>query len=329
LAIEITRCFVGEVEFWEMMFYFDIDNDIICEGRRKNVSLEMWSKSERGINFENRGKGDNLRIERSVLVMEDFSGWRLEYKSEEMAENTFQVVKKIEQSGSEMVLITDIDETINNSVRKHEDIYKRYFKRLQRILHKKAENEYEERVQRDYGYLRGLENPTYEEIILAGGTHKAYKDFGEAYKKINNQVVMNHNFHQNLDLVEPDVAWQIRQINQEFSLVGVLTSRPQLVREVTRQQLLKDVGLDLPVIMRSEETVLEQAADWKIFILNVLATISGKKIVMLDDQRGLIELIEKQNNPRVKGILMRGVGFSAEGVSWGQLRGQLRELLRE
>jgi hypothetical protein len=112
-------------------------------------------------------------------------------------------------------------------------------------------------------------------------------------------------------------------------MVGALTSRPESLHKITRQQLQESIGFDLPVIARPENIVLERARDWKVLVLRELAAVSGKKIVMLDDQQGLIELIEKQNNPQVKGILMKGVwrgGREEMGVSWEQLVGRLQEL---
>jgi hypothetical protein len=274
--------------------------------RHKNFSTPQRSEPSHSLPSSDETSVPFYSPEQLALPLVNLQREQPHYLSELTTKNLLDVIKVAKETQSDTVLITDIDETINNSVWKHWNIYKRYIKHLQRVLTKPISNQYSERVHHDYQFLKNLANPTYEQITGAGGTHLAYQNFGQAYRLINKQARSNPNFNSDVPLVTPNLSKYAQAINKKFPFVGALTTRPESVQTISKQELAKDLGLSLPVISRPETTPLEQTTAWKFALLETIALCVHKRVIMLDDQRPLIELIEKSHNQSIRGVLMKG-----------------------
>ena len=190
-----------------------------------------------------------------------------------------------------MKIITDIDEVLFNSVKKH----------VAELA--KA------------GEVLGWQSmPTYEQVCSLGGTHKAYAGYPE-YEALNGQMTANYEFNQGLEIIEGAKEGLTALQNK---LQFYLTTRPQTVEEITKEELKRAGFPEKPVVCRPENIDRRQTTDWKKTILEQ----QGDDIVMIDDS---VSLHEALKGTPVQSILFAGpITPRGNGeMSWEQIIGKL------
>lgn len=176
-------------------------------------------------------------------------------------------------------VLLDVDETLVNSVKKH-------------VL-----------FLNHMGPLLGWKNlPSYDEVLVAGGTHKAYGHFPH-YWELNDQMVKAHWFNEGLEMIEGALdAVTLLQA----TVVAYLTTRPENMTELTHQQL---VALGFPnreVIARPPSIPMKDTSVWKFAELKNISGLKGDAVVMVDDSASLHHLIKEKQHPDIKSVLYAG-----------------------
>lgn len=176
-------------------------------------------------------------------------------------------------------LSLDVDETIFNSVYKH----------WQWLT---AE-----------GKRRGWKKlPSYKDVLHAGGTHKAYGHF-DGYWELNEEMRNSPDFNRNLQEI-PGAKKAIRFLQ---AMVGLyLTTRPESLAYITKEELDRKGFPDRQVIARPEHVPLENTSEWKLAILQQLSQEWQAKMIMIDDSMSMHNAIHALGEPLVATILFAG-----------------------
>ena len=176
-------------------------------------------------------------------------------------------------------LSLDVDETIFNSVYKHWQWLTAEGKR------------------RGWGKL-----PSYEDVLRAGGTHKAYGHFS-GYWELNEQMRNSVDFNRDLK----EISGAKKAIGLLQAIVGLyLTTRPESLAMVTKEELDKKGFPDRQVIARPEHVPLEKTTNWKLSVLQQLVQEWQAKLIMVDDSVSMHQAIRSLGEPLVATILFAG-----------------------
>lgn len=176
-------------------------------------------------------------------------------------------------------VVLDVDETLLNSIRKHVTVLN--------LL----------------GPALGWKNlPTYEQVLEAGGTHKAYSHYPH-YWEVNDHMTKAHWFNEGLDMIEGalDAVTLL-----EANIVLYLTTRPKKVEKLTRKQLLQLGFPDREVIARPSSVPIQKTSEWKLAELKKISGRRGEPVVMVDDSISLHHLIKQSKQKNVKTVLYAG-----------------------
>lgn len=149
------------------------------------------------------------------------------------------------------------------------------------------------------------ELPSYEQVCLLGGTHKAYGEFSE-YWAINEFLRTNAHFNTHLD--EIPGAKEALLILQELEMFGgvYLTTRPISMAQSTLEQL---VTLGFPrgeIIARPDSVPLEKTSEWKVQVLKERVEENGRPNLMIDDSLSMRNAIVDARHKFIKGVLHDG-----------------------
>ncbi len=173
----------------------------------------------------------------------------------------------------------DVDETLFNSVSKHVEILTT--------------------AGRKFGW-KNL--PTYEDVLRAGGTHKAYGHF-PGYWEVNELMRNAEWFNRDLEIIES----ALDALVYAGAMVAVyLTTRPESLSTVTHQELVKHGFPDRPVICRPDSVPLEKTTEWKLAVLEDLSRSQQARMVMIDDSVSLHDAIKKRRHSGVGTLLYAG-----------------------
>lgn len=193
-----------------------------------------------------------------------------------------------------ILVVSDIDETLLNSVAKHHQ-------ELTKLGQQKNET-------------RPL--PTYEELLAAGGTHKAYQQF-EWYPEANEQMRNSPEFNKGLERIDGSLPAMLLLAP---ILLKYLTTRPEHLAELSSQELVRSGFAKRPVVARPNHIPLAETNDWKISVLEEDAKIHDKKIVMIDDSPSLHRAILSLGNPLITALLFQGpITNHREAKTWKRI----------
>lgn len=166
------------------------------------------------------------------------------------------------------------------------------------------------------------ELPTYAEVCDAGGTHGAYANYPN-YWEINEEMRNAEWFNRGQELI-PGARSALNLL--EGMLAIYLTTRPETLTEVTREELLENGLPDREVVCRPLAIPLKHTSEWKLDVLRSLVKQGGKAI-MIDDSKSMNTTIKENGDPQIESILFAGP-MTAKGngeQNWKQI---VRKLLR-
>lgn len=173
----------------------------------------------------------------------------------------------------------DVDETLFNSVSKHV------------------------RILTEIGKRFGWKNlPTYEEVLSAGGTHKAYGHYPH-YMEVNEMMRNAEWFNRDLEVIDEALN---AMFYADAMVSFYLTTRPDSLTAVTYEELIKHGFPDREVICRPGSVPLEKTTEWKLSVLEDRAKNEQARMVMVDDSVSLHEAIKKRKTQRVGTLLYAG-----------------------
>jgi hypothetical protein len=171
----------------------------------------------------------------------------------------------------------DVDECIFNSVAKHTRLLNARYSQL------------------------GLSVPSYEQVLQAGGTHGAYKDYPD-YWAVNAFMRDDEDFNRGQDLI-PGAKTALNALKGLLAIY--LTTRPESLARVTHEELLNRGLPDREVVCRPNSVPLEHTAQFKADILSQLAGTDGVA-VMIDDSSSTHKYLKGVDNPQIETVLYAG-----------------------
>jgi hypothetical protein len=175
-------------------------------------------------------------------------------------------------------IVSDIDETLVNSVEKHVTVLNKHYAGL------------------------GFEVPNYDQVCSVGSTHLAYKHLPE-YKILNEQMRNDSEFNSGLALIDGALEGLTAL---ESILFFYLTTRPETMQKTTEQELA-DLGFpNREVVTRPKNIPLKYTSEWKIDVLDQASQQAQAIMVMIDDSLSLHHQILRIKNEYVRSILFDG-----------------------
>lgn len=134
-----------------------------------------------------------------------------------------------------------------------------------------------------------------EEVGNVTNFFKRINRLEEAQDKINQLI---HSRELNRDFPYIDCA--LRGVNKlsQFSSLGLacyLTSRPDVILDITRKDLAEKGFPKLPIVIRSDNIPQNESTAWKIANINYINARYQSNVIMIDDSLELGLEIQKQN----------------------------------
>jgi len=174
------------------------------------------------------------------------------------------------------LIAQDVDECIFNSVDKHYAIYKAMTERKEHII-----------------------VPPLEEVIRLGGTHAFFGQF-DWYKKINYKNRNDEQFNRS----QERITGSLEALQLMDSMLAVyLTTRPESLLRVTKEELDKNGYPDKQVICRPKEVDFINTTEWKTWMLSQLAREFQAQMIMIDDSLNLHNHLNRAKLNGSKGLL--------------------------
>lgn len=218
---------------------------------------------------------------------------------------------------SPYVLILDIDETLDLTVRNHvEESVKRYLAT---------------------GRFSPSDLPTYEDVLRAGGTGPAFAARGfnkrdaDDYNHLNDEMRSSPDFQRNIPSVAPNIPRALEEAKQHgFMPVLYLTTRPIWTADVSAEENVIKGYPDLPVMGRTPLISLNQTAPWKVDQLDLLASLIPGCVIMLDDSPALSRaILERSRSKKVIPFQFMGPMTKPVNVPAGVVRGDWSNLTQQ
>jgi hypothetical protein len=180
-------------------------------------------------------------------------------------------------------IVQDVDECLVNSVPKHAIATPLIARRM------------------GYDQLAATQY-TPEELGKLGGSSGGFNNI-PGYKVVNHFLRHDPNFNRGL---EPIPGAQETITSLENRIAAILTTRPEHLTELTRDELSSLGYPELPIITRPRSVCVEHTAEWKYQQLLKLSEADGKAKLMIDDSHSTVKYIMEKNNPKIKALLYDG-----------------------
>lgn len=203
---------------------------------------------------------------------------RLERRHETAPYSVFPEVQARLQD-ARIGLVLDVDEALVLSVQRWTEEMNALFLRL--------------------GYL---DTPwQYDEVCRAGGTQGSFgKDPRippEHFKRASQRRLRSARFNRGLPMVEENIPQVLAALDAQSVPVGMyLTARPEVVTEVTKDELYSLGFPTAPVLARPDDVPDNQVSAWKYQQLRQVATLTNAPLVMVDDSVSMADYIHQHHN---------------------------------
>lgn len=192
------------------------------------------------------------------------------------AQALFEMQRHFRQMDAGFGIVSDIDETVVDTVSRHVGFVTRGAK------------------------LAGFQGtlPTPEEIKAAGGTADYARVFGmtaDDWEEIMKRVRERRFVNEKADLYHPET---VQTLLNGGELLGFVTAKPGTERTLaaTQKDLTQRLGFpERPVILRPNSVPLSQTSEWKIETLAAIKGTSPKGIVLVDDSLSTARAIAEHN----------------------------------
>ncbi|NCN87435.1 MAG: hypothetical protein GW941_00915 [Candidatus Pacebacteria bacterium] len=177
---------------------------------------------------------------------------------------------------TEKLIAQDVDECIFNSLDKHYAMYKAVAEERNNIL-----------------------VPSLEEVIRLGGTHVYFGQF-DWYEEMNRQNRNDEGFNRNQESI-PGSLEALTFLDSQLAVY--LTTRPESLKLVTKEELDKKGYPDKRVICRPPEVDFRRTTEWKTWMLAQLAKEFQTQMLMIDDSVHLHSHLNRAKLNGSKGLL--------------------------
>lgn len=190
--------------------------------------------------------------------------------------------------GEEFVVTYDQDETVWDTVRNHHSRLNRYYTLM-------ANLSAEERASL----------PTHDAIVQAGGL-QPYSHL-PGFDALHARMVAHNEFNRNLPLLHQDHPKLLQELaTTGFKPVLSLTTRPDNIEKLSREELIKAGFPNVPVIARPNSVDTRDTVPWKVAGLVYVATRIKAHIFMIDDNVKLYDALVALGHRRIHPILYPG-----------------------
>lgn len=180
-------------------------------------------------------------------------------------------------------IVQDVDECLVNSVPKHAIATPRIAARMG----------YDELANTHF---------TPEELCRLGGSNGGFSNI-PGYKVVNHFLRHDPNFNRGLEHI-PGARETI--LSLEDRMAAILTTRPEHLKELTKEELAAAGYPELPITARPHSVSVERTAEWKYQNLVALHEADGKAKLMIDDSYSTVKYIMEKKNPYIKALLYHG-----------------------
>jgi hypothetical protein len=176
----------------------------------------------------------------------------------------------------EKLIAQDVDECIFNSVDKHYATYKAIAEQRNNVI-----------------------VPSLEDVIRMGGTHAYFGQF-DWYEELNKHNRNDEGFNRGQEQINGSLEALTFLQSQ---LAVYLTTRPQQLERVTKEELDAHGYPDRRVICRPKEVNFKKTTEWKTWMLAQLAKQFQAQMLMIDDSVNLHQHLNHAKMNGSKGLL--------------------------
>ena len=205
------------------------------------------------------------------------------------------------------LLVTDIDDTLLDA----NSQWYRYYLEVSRNCHQDTN-----------------QKPISPEVFRKDGPRKYLSQYVDDYNQLKKLLINTPKMYKDLPiLLEPSIFANLSK--QGVLLIGYLSTRPQVLYNITRENLLQYALPNAPILLRPKQVLYEESLHFKLTAIQTLRSqlddygLGELALVLIDDYIDLINRINElgeNSQQRIKGHLVDSL---SPKKSWDNIFRQL------